>query len=76
MVEDISWEAFKEFRINSFKQQDNFMMLIDFLKSHYNLFSVHEIYDSLNNDETAKKMLEKRGLNTLEDFETFLFKAK
>ncbi len=75
MVENIDWAAFKEFRQNTIKDKDNFMMLIDFLKSYYNLFSVQEIYDTLVNDETAKMMLEKRELNSLESFETFLFKA-
>ena len=59
MVKNIDWTEFKLFRATNIKDQDNFMTLIDFLKSYYNMFSVLDIYETLKNDETAKMMLDK-----------------
>jgi hypothetical protein len=74
MVENIDWDEFKEFRLTSTKNQDNFLMMLDFLKSYYNLFSVYDIYNTLVNDETTKMMLEKRDIVDIESLEKFLFK--
>lgn len=75
MVKNIDWDEFKRFRASSVKEQDNFMMLLDFLKSYYNLFSVYDIYDTLAYDETAKMMLDKRNISDVGELETFLFKV-
>jgi hypothetical protein len=75
MIEDIDWDEFKEFRCTSTKKQDNFMMMLDFLKNYYKLFSVFEIYDTLTNDDTTKMMLNKRDIVNLSDFESYLYKA-
>lgn len=73
MVENIDWSEFKAFRKASTKEQDNFMNLLDFLKSHYNMFSIKDIYDTLANDETSKLMLEKRNITDAEGIEKYLF---
>lgn len=75
MVKNIDWDEFKEFRATSTKDQDNFMMMLDFLKSYYNLFSVFDIYDTLVNDDTTKMMLDKREITAPEGLESYLFKA-
>jgi hypothetical protein len=75
MVRNIDWAEFKAFRATNLKEQDNFMTLIDFLKSYYNLFSVEDIYATLVNDETSKMMLEKREIGAAHDLEPYLFKA-
>ncbi|WP_373073321.1 hypothetical protein [Sulfurimonas sp.] len=75
MVKNIDWGEFKAFRATNLKEQDNFMTLLDFLKSYYNLFSVYDIFDTLNNDETSKMMLDKRNITTAEELEPYLFKA-
>jgi len=75
MVRNIDWSEFKAFRTTSTKEQDNFMMLIDFLKSYYNMFSALDIYDTLKNDDTAIMMLEKRNITDAEGIENYLFKA-
>jgi len=74
MVKNIDWDEFKEFRATSTKEQDNFMTLIDFLKSYYNMFSALDIYETLKNDDTANMMLEKRSIVDAEGIESFLFK--
>ena len=75
MVENIDWDEFKEFRLTSTKNQDNFLMMLDFLKSYYNLFSVFDIYETLVNDEFTKMMLDKRGITEPEGLESYLYKA-
>lgn len=73
MVKNIDWGEFKSFRISSTKEQDNFMTLLDFLKSYYKMFNIQDIYDTLKNDETSKLMLEKRNIIDAEGIEKYLF---
>ena len=75
MVRNIDWGEFKSYRASSTKEQDNFMMLIDFLKSYYNMFSVYDIYDTLAADDTAKMMLDKRNICSADELEPYLFKV-
>jgi len=75
MVTNIDWSEFKAFRQASAKEQDNFMMLLDFLKSYYNMFSAFDIYDTMRNDETARMMLDKRSISDAEGLESYLFKV-
>lgn len=75
MVRDIDWVEFKAFRLTLNKEQDNFMNLLDFLKSYYNMFSVIDIYETLKNDETSKMMLDKRNITDAEGIEAYLFKV-
>ena len=71
---NIDWKEFKEYRAHSQKKEDNFVLLLDFLKSYYNMFSITEIYDTLKYDETAKMMLDKRDIVDAECLEKYLFK--
>ncbi len=72
---NIDWKEFKEYRTHSQKKDDNFVLLLNFLKSYYNMFSVTEIYETLKNDDTAKMMLDKRDIIDAEGLERYLFKA-
>ena len=71
----IDWKEFKEFRAHSIKKDDNFVTLLDFLKSYYNMFSAIEMYETLKYDDTAKMMLDKRDITDAEGLESYLFKA-
>ena len=74
MVKNIDWKEFKVYKATSMKEQDNFMALLDFLKSYYNLYSVADIYETLKNDDTATMMLNKRNIKDAEGIEGYLFK--
>ncbi len=74
MIENIDWEEFKEYRLTSTKKQDNFLMMLDFLKSYYKLFSIFDIYNTMVNDEFTKMMLDKRGIIGPDGLEQYLFK--
>lgn len=71
---NIDWQEFKEFRLNGVKKDDNFVVLLDFLKSYYKMFSVKDIYETLKNDDTAKLMLNKRDIVDAVGLENYLFK--
>ena len=68
----INWAEFKEYKQHAIKE-NNFEILLDFIKSYYNMINPVDIYDTLNEDATAKMMLDKRDINSAEDLETFLF---
>jgi hypothetical protein len=71
---EINWEEFKFFKQYSDKKNDNFEVLLDFLKSHYKMTSPKEMYETMANDDTALLMLNKREINSLEDLEKRLYK--
>ena len=70
---EINWQEYKEHKKFTAKS-DNFEILLDFIKSYYNMSSPTDIFDMLITDDTAKMMLEKRSIKEPEDLENFLFK--
>lgn len=71
----INWEEFKEYKQGHGKKDDNFIVLLDFIKSYYNLISVNDIYESLKADELASMMLKKRNIKDAITLETHLYKT-
>ncbi|MDD2653256.1 MAG: hypothetical protein PHX44_09430 [Sulfurimonas sp.] len=71
---EIDWNDFKFFKQSSEKKSDNFEVLLDFLKSHYKMTSPKEMFETMANDDTARLMLSKREINSLEDLEKRLYK--
>lgn len=69
----INWDEYKEYKKYSAKK-DNFVILIDFIKSYYNMTNPFDIYDVLSSDETAELMLLKRNIQDAEGLENFMFK--
>ncbi len=74
MVE-INWNDFKFFKQYSEKKSDNFEVLLDFLKSNYKMTSPKEMFETMQNDDTALLMLGKREMHSVEDLEKHLFKG-
>jgi hypothetical protein len=70
---DINWAEYKEYKKYTIKQ-DNFEILLDFIKSYYNMTTPFDIFDMLACDETAKMMLDKRKITDAEQLESFMFK--
>ena len=72
---EINWDEFKFFKQYSTKKnQNNFEVLLDFLKNYHKMTSPKEMYETMFEDETAQLMLKKREIFTLEDLEKHLFK--
>lgn len=55
------------------KEGDNFELLLEFLKSYYNMVSTTELYETLKHDDIAQMMLKKRDINSSADLENILF---
>jgi len=70
----INWDEYKIYKRSSLKE-DNFEILLDFIKSYYNVTGIFDIYDTLVSDELAKMMLEKRDIASMEGFENYMFKS-
>ena len=71
---DIEWNEFKFFKQYSTKKDDNFEVLLDFLKSYYRMTSIKEIYETIYNDEIAQLMLKKRDIDSVESLEKYIFR--
>ncbi|MDQ7067115.1 MAG: hypothetical protein Q9M40_03420 [Sulfurimonas sp.] len=67
----IDWDEYKEHKKMSVRN-DNFEILIEFIKSYYNMHSPNELFTTLKNDDIAQMMLEKRSIDTAEKLEQFL----
>lgn len=73
-MNNIDWDEFKAFKQYSGKEGDNFQMLLEFLKSYYNMTDPSEMYDAMANDDIAPMMLEKRDIFSAADLEKLLYK--
>lgn len=71
----INWDEFKEYKKHSHRE-DNFEILLEFMKSYYNMSSPFDVYDSLSVDGIGQMMLEKRDISDAEGLETYLFKLR
>ncbi|MEA2091657.1 MAG: hypothetical protein U9O83_04725 [Campylobacterota bacterium] len=69
----INWDEYKLFKKHSHKD-DNFTILLDFMKSYYNMTSPMDVYDTLSVDDIGQMMLEKRDIIDAEGLESYLFK--
>ncbi len=69
----IDWDEFKEYKKLSVRN-DNFEILLEFIKSYYNAVLPQDIYDMLHADETAQMMLDKRSIKDSVALENYLYK--
>lgn len=69
----ISWDEYKEYKRHSHKEE-NFEILLDFIRSYYNMTNPEDIYASLVNDALGQMMLEKHNINDDEAMENYLFR--
>ena len=69
----IDWEEYKEYKKFSVRD-DNFEILLEFIKSYYNIVLPQDVYDMLRADDTAVLMLEKRSIRDSVALEDFLYK--
>jgi hypothetical protein len=70
----INWDEYKEFKAESNIKGDNFVILINFMRSYYNMSSPRDMFESFANDDLALMMLQKREIESPADLEHFLFK--
>lgn len=69
----INWEDYKHFKTTECTLEgDNFDILLEFLKSYYNMKQPLEIYETLYEDELALMMLKKREIEDVEMLEDYM----
>ena len=71
---EINWEEFKEYKKDIKTDKDNFRLLLDFIRSYYNMSNTFDIYNMLKHDDTANMMLEKREIIEAMGLEKYLYK--
>lgn len=70
----IDWDEFKDYKKTLKTDKDNFGILLDFIRSYYNLSNVYEMFNMLKADELAKMMLDKRGIDEAAKLESYLYR--
>jgi len=70
----INWDEFKVYKVQ--RKESNFDILLQFIKSYYNISSPSDIYELLIADDLAQMMLEKHSIDDAEDLENYLYKLK
>jgi len=70
---EICWEEFKEYKQGIKIRKDNFRLLLDFIRSYYNMSNTFDIYNMLKNDDLANMMLQKRDIKEPMDLEIYLY---
>lgn len=70
---EIDWDEYKEYKKHSIRD-DNFEILIEFMKSYYNINNPSEMFDIFREDNLVQMMLEKRNIAEAEDLERYIFK--
>jgi len=68
----INWDEFKIYK-KDYMKKDNFIILLDFLKSYYSMINPVDIFESLSADGLGQMMLKKRNIKDPEGLEEFLF---
>lgn len=71
---EIDWDEYKDYKRGLKTDKDNFGILLDFVRSYYNISNTYEIYNMLKADELAKMMLDKRNISEAEHLEHYLYK--
>jgi hypothetical protein len=72
----INWDEFKAFKqdYGNPHRRDNFGLLIEFLRSFYNVTDLYELYASLENDELSLMMMQKRQITSVTILEVYINK--
>jgi len=71
---NINWEEYKHFKSTNGSSRDNFVILLEFLKSFYNISNVYDLHDTLTNDSLSAMMLEKRDITNASSLEKYISK--
>ncbi|MBL4729956.1 MAG: hypothetical protein JKY28_00925 [Sulfurimonas sp.] len=69
----IDWKEYKEFKTHTNKE-DRLEILVDFMKSYYNINNPREIYSIMKDDDLAQMLLEKKEIKDSEGLENFMYK--
>ena len=69
----IDWDEYKEHKKTSVRE-NKLEVVLEFLKSYYNMTNPSDIYEILNADDIGQMMIEKYKIKNDIDLEDILFK--
>lgn len=69
----IDWTEYKEFKTHTSKE-DRLEILIDFMKSYYNMTTPRDIFYMMKDDDIGQMLLERKDITDSEGLEDFIFK--
>ena len=67
----IDWDEYREHKKMSMRK-DKFEILVEFMKSYYNMQNPNELFKSFKSDDIAQMMLDKHSITNAADMEKFL----
>lgn len=77
-MQQINWNQFKFYKLerSTISGMDNFLVLIEFIRAHYNIVHIEDMYDLLADDELSAQMLEKRGIRNATALDDYLYRTQ
>ncbi len=72
----INWQEYKIFKheYDNPHNRDNFALLIEFLRSFYNVKDITKLYETLKSDELSRMMMKKRHISSITILEKYMTK--
>ena len=68
----IDWNEYKEFKSHT-RKEDRLEILVDFIKSYYNINSPSDMFSMIKDDDIGQMLLERKDINDPEGLESFMF---
>jgi len=71
-VASIDWTEYKEFKTHTTKE-DRLEILVDFIKSYYNMNSPRDMFSMIQDDDIGQMLLERKNISDAEGLENFMY---
>lgn len=68
----IDWTEYKEFKTHTTKE-DRLEILVDFIKSYYNMNSPRDMFSMIQDDDIGQMLLERKNISDAEGLENFMY---
>jgi len=72
-VASIDWKEYKEFKTHTTKE-DRLEILVDFIKSYYNMSSPRDMFSMIQDDDIGQMLLERKDISDAEGLESFMYR--
>lgn len=69
----IDWTEYKEFKTHTTKE-DRLEILVDFIKSYYNMNSPRDMFSMIQDDDIGQMLLERKDIIDAEGLESFMYR--
>ena len=69
----IDWKEYKEFKTHTTKE-DRLEILVDFIKSYYNMSSPRDMFSMIQDDDIGQMLLERKDISDAEGLESFMYR--